>query len=108
MRVILISLLAVALIAGCNKRKFQVAFDGQYFRTKTTKVDGDLAQFQIKVSPVSASLDGARAAGRHEAIKYCVENFGLSDATWVAGPDAELANLNIDGDTLLLRGACDG
>ncbi|MEP2030079.1 MAG: hypothetical protein ABJI96_15365 [Paracoccaceae bacterium] len=108
MRILVISLLAVALIASCNKRKNQIAFDGQYYKTKVSKLNDDLAQFQINVSPVSASLDGARAAGRHEATKYCVENFGLSDTTWVAGPDAELANLNIDGDTLLLRGMCDG
>lgn len=108
MRLILISLLAVVLIAGCNKRKHQLQFDGHYFRTKISTVDKDLAQFQISVSPVSASLEGAREAGRHQATKYCIENFGLSDATWVAGPDAELADLNLDGDTLLLRGACDG
>ena len=108
MRTIIISLLAVTLIAGCNKRKSQLAFDGQYFKTKVAEVDDDQAQFQISVSPVSASLDGAREAGRHQATKYCVENFGLSDATWIAGPDAEATDLILDGDTLLLRGACDG
>ena len=108
MRALFISLMAVALIAGCNKRKNQLAFDGQYFKTKVTEVDDDQLQFQISVSPVSASLDGAREAGRHQATKYCIENFGSSDATWIAGPDAEATDLNLDGDTLLLRGACDG
>ena len=97
-----------ALLAGCANDGERVAFDGQYFKTKVAEVDDDQAQFQISVSPVSASLDGAREAGRHQATKYCIENFGLSDATWVAGPDAEATDLILDGDTLLLRGACDG
>lgn len=108
MRLILIFLMALVLVTGCEKRKDRVAFDGQFFKAKAKKVGENLADIQITVSPVSASLGGAREAGRYEATKYCIENFGLSDMTWTAGPDADAAALTIENDTLYLRGTCDG
>ena len=60
----------------------------------------------MSVGPASASLEGAREAGRYEAIRYCIDNFGSSDITWIAGPDAEDGTLTIANDRLQLRGTC--
>jgi len=108
MRVMLISLVALVLVAGCEKRADRVAFDGQYYKGKAKKVDDVLSQFQVSVSPVSASLEGAREAGRHEGTKYCIANYGTSDIVWAVGPESEDSELPIEKDTLYLRGECQG
>ncbi|WP_299042553.1 hypothetical protein [uncultured Tateyamaria sp.] len=100
-------LIAVLLLSACNERQAdRVAFDGVFFRASSGKVDKQREQFEVSVSPVSASLDGAREAGRYEAIRYCIRQFGSSDIDWIAGPDAEDGTLRINGDKLLLRGTC--
>ena len=88
------------------QRKRFVAFDGVFFRSTSSKLDKLRADFEVTVSPVSASLEGARDAGRYEAIRYCIKNFGSSDISWIAGPDAEDGTLTIAGDRLVLRGTC--
>jgi len=105
--VVLLSLCAV-ILAGCNARKDQLAFDGQYFRSSVARVDKDRQQMVISVKPVSASFEGALEAGRHEATKYCVLNFGSSAIDWILGPDEEADAYTIQNDTLTLRGTCEG
>jgi hypothetical protein len=51
-------------------------------------------------------LVGAREAGRYEATKYCINQYGTSDIAWVSGPDVEDGSLTINNDELQLRGAC--
>ncbi|GGX57111.1 hypothetical protein GCM10007385_27430 [Tateyamaria omphalii] len=100
-------LIAVLLLSACQERRSErVAFDGVFFRASSGKVDKQRDQFEIGVSPVSASLEGAREAGRYEAVRYCIKEFGSSDITWIEGPDAEDGRLRISGDKLLLRGTC--
>ncbi|KIC49204.1 hypothetical protein RA29_12175 [Tateyamaria sp. ANG-S1] len=102
-------LLSAALVlTACSgeRRSERVAFDGQFFRASSSKVDRQRDQFEITVSPVSASLEGAREAGRYEAIRYCITQFGSSDISWIEGPDAEDGTLRTNGDRLLLRGTC--
>ncbi|WP_368073646.1 hypothetical protein [Tateyamaria omphalii] len=101
-------LIAVLLLTACNGRRSErVAFDGQFFRANASKVDRrQREQFEVTVSPVSASLDGAREAGRYEAIRYCIQEYGSSDIEWAEGPDAEDGTLRISNDRLLLRGTC--
>lgn len=108
MRAGYILIMAVALVVGCEKRSERVAFDGQFYNSKAKKVDGDLSQFQVSVSPVSQSLTGAKEAGRYEATKYCIKNYGTSDIIWAVGPDAEDTALPIEKNSLYLRGQCDG
>ena len=98
---------SLAALSACNDKEDAIAFDGQYFRAKVSKVDKQRDQFTVTVGPVSASLDGAREAGRYEATKYCIEQYGTSDKTWVVGPDSPSEALRIEGDKLVLRGACD-
>lgn len=109
MKIIQISLavvLGATLLSACAPSKDRIAFDGKFFKAKLSKVDKQRDQFAIEVSPASASIDGAREAGRYEAIKYCIAQYGTSAITWVAGPDADGTALRVENDKLQLRGAC--
>ena len=98
---------AVLLVSACGERRAdRVTFEGVYFRGSASKVDGVRQNFQVSVGPVSASLEGAREAGRYEATRYCIRQFGSSDIDWAEGPDAEDDTLRISGDKLLLTGTC--
>ncbi|WP_299687185.1 hypothetical protein [uncultured Tateyamaria sp.] len=102
-----LALIAVLLVSACQERRAdRVAFDGVFFRSNASNIDRQRDDFEVAVSPVSASLEGARDAGRYEAVRYCIKNFGSSDITWIAGPDAEDGTLTIAGDRLVLRGTC--
>lgn len=108
MRVIFLpaALVATMAVAGCINREDKIPFDGQYFRSKVSKVDKQFDVFTVSVKPVSASLEGAREAGRYEATSYCVNTFGSSDIIWTAGPDAPEEDLTIENDQLVLQGRC--
>ncbi|WP_306005966.1 hypothetical protein [Aquicoccus porphyridii] len=102
--------LIAALLAGCGitdrARANRVAFDGVEFRPRSQQVGEAREEFAITVPRASQSLVGARAAGAHEATRYCIENFGRSDLEWEIGPEDE--ELLIENGTLTLRGRCDG
>ncbi|MBR9651270.1 hypothetical protein [Thalassovita aquimarina] len=114
MRGAVILLLAAGLLAGCGVRdkirgdNNRVAFDGIYFKSRLTAEKDDKMAFAIAVAGASQNLEAAREAGRFEATKYCVTNFGNSDVDWTAGPDAPAENLSLANDTLSLAGRCRG
>ena len=108
MRNVVIFLCCGLVLAGCASRQDRFAFDGQYFRSSASRVDGDPQQIAITVRPVSASFEGALQAGRYEATRYCVQNYGNSAVDWVVGPDQDPGSYRIENDTLVLRGACEG
>lgn len=93
-------------LTACQGQDERIAFDGQYFRAKVQRLDGSYDRFNVSVKPVSASLEGAREAGRYEAVSYCIKNFGTSEIAWVSGPDSPAAAQVIQGDTLVYQGAC--
>ncbi len=103
-----VSLALVALVglAACNRPNEDILFDGQKYKTKASKEGDDLAVFLVSITPVSASLDGAREAGRYEGTVYCIENYGTSRIDWVVGPDTDPATLTVSDDTLVLKGEC--
>jgi len=103
---VLATLLCVGLVAACGPDEDQLRFDGKFYRAKLSKVDKQRSQFAIQVSPASASLTGAREAGRYEATRYCIAQFGTSDVTWISGPDVEDDALVLTNDKLQLRGTC--
>lgn len=107
-RTVVILGLIAALVAGCGSRRDRIAFDGQFFRSNASRVDGDRQQIVVTVRPVSASFAGALDAGRYEATRYCIANYGNSAVDWVLGPDQEPSTYRIENDTLVLRGACEG
>ncbi|MEW9919163.1 hypothetical protein AB2B41_06090 [Marimonas sp. MJW-29] len=103
---LLVCAAVLVLLAGCTDSKNRIAFDGQYFRAKASKVDNTRHAFTVRVRDVSRSLDGAIAAGRHEGISYCVNNFGSSDIEWTVGPDTPPEQLQITDNTLVFQGVC--
>lgn len=108
---LLLPLAAVSLIAACGdapSSSTRVAFDGKFFRASAKQVDKKVSptDFTVTVKDVSASLDGAREAGRHEGIKFCVQNFGSSRIKWKVGPDTEPQKLRIEKDQLTFAGTC--
>lgn len=108
MRLGLLLTVCVALVACDNLRKDKLSFDGQFFRTKASKAGDNRRVFTVDVRPVSASIEGAQEAGRHEATKYCIENFGNSVVIWQVGPDDAPESYVFDGDGLVLSGTCEG
>ena len=107
MRGLLISTLILGALAGCNRPDESLAFDGQFFRMSSKHVErSDRRDFTVEVSPVSASLAGAKEAGGFEGIRYCIENYGTSSIDWAIGPDTEDTALVTDRDTLLFEGTC--
>jgi hypothetical protein len=100
-------LIAALLLSACGQRKAdKVAFDGVYFRSTASKIDKKRDRFEIAVAPASSSMAGAREAGRYEATRYCIDNFGTSDMDWSEGPDAADGTLTVANDKLILRGTC--
>lgn len=98
--------LCAGLAAGCTSAEDRIAFDGQFYRASVKKVDRQIDVFTVTVKPVSNSLQGAREAGAHAAIEYCVNQFGSSDIIWTAAPDAPQVQLAIEKDILTLQGQC--
>jgi predicted small secreted protein len=101
-----LALAATVVLAACNRGEEDILFDGQKYKTKARKEADDLAVFVASITPVSASLDGAREAGRYEGTKYCIENYGTSKIKWTVGPDTDPETLTISDDTLVFRGEC--
>ncbi len=94
-------------VAACDLGKDRPEFDGQTFRASLSKKGETKAHFSVSVKPVSASLQGAIEAGRFEATKFCVTNFGTSDVVWDVSPDQDPETLVIDNDTVTFVGVCD-
>ncbi|EEX11259.1 putative lipoprotein [Ruegeria lacuscaerulensis ITI-1157] len=102
-------LAVLTVLAACSgNAEDRVLFDGQAFRAKAKVVDKKRspADFTVTVKGVSASLDGAREAGRYEATRFCIQNFGSSRIAWKVGPETEPQTLRIDNDSLTFAGKC--
>jgi hypothetical protein len=97
---------AALLLTGCENNDGRIAFDGEFFRTKVKRVDKQLDVFTVNIRDVSRSLEGARQAGHHAGVEYCVENFGSSDIEWTIGPDTPAEQLQIVDNTLVFSGVC--
>jgi len=100
----IMALVLGGLVAGCTKKEDRILFDGKYFRTKVSKVDKQRDVFQVTVKDPQKSIDGAREAGRHAGVSYCVATYGSSDIKWAIGPDDE--QLRIADNRLILQGTC--
>ena len=97
---------AALLLMGCENNDDRIAFDGQFFGTKVKKVDKNFDVFTVKITHVSRSLDGARQAGHHAGVAWCVEHFGNSDIKWTVGPETPADQLQIVKDTMVFSGVC--
>lgn len=106
MKFIVCAFMATVALAGCTSQDDRIAFDGKFFNTKISKVDGQRDVFTLVVKNASQSIDGAREAARYEATVYCVNTYGSSDIMWVVGPDTPSENLRLVGDSLTFSGSC--
>ncbi|WP_372993311.1 hypothetical protein [Sulfitobacter sp.] len=106
MKQIILWCAAAAMLSACTSREDRVAFDGKYFSTKISKVDGQRDVFTLRVKNAAQSIDGAREAARYEATVYCVSNYGSSDIDWVVGPDTPPENLRLVDNSLTFQGSC--
>lgn len=84
----------------------RVLFEGNYFPARLSRDRDDRAAFSVVVSRAGQGLDGAREAGRYEATKYCIDQYGNSAAIWTVGPDSD--GLTVGDDQLVLAGRCAG
>ena len=105
-RILALPLLAAMLLGACQDKESKVYFDGKHYPAKGKAVKGDRESFVVTVRKVAQGVDGAREAGRHAGVRYCIENFGLSDIIWEKGPDAEDGTLVTEGGNLVLTGKC--
>ncbi len=103
---VMMVLVAVTALAGCQRNKDRILFDGKFFRTKIGKVDGQRDVFTVTVRDVSQSPEGALSAGRFAGVSYCVKNYGSSDIDWAVGPDTPPEQLRIVDNTLVFQGTC--
>ena len=97
------------LTMGCSNpfelEENKVSFDGYYFSSKLSRNKLDDRSFDLTVRRANRSLSGAREAGRYEATRFCIKNFGTSDIKWVLGPDDQ--SIGLTGKVLKLSGQCD-
>ncbi|WP_163851035.1 hypothetical protein [Pseudooceanicola aestuarii] len=94
--------------AGGMLSSSRQTFEGDYFRTRVQAEKTTPEVFAVSVNGATKNLAGAREAGRHAAVKYCINQFGQSRITWVNGPDDADGALVLDGDDMILSGSCDG
>ena len=97
------------IMVGCSNplelEENKVSFDGYYFSSKLTRNMLDDRAFDLTVKRANRSLSGAREAGRYEATRFCIKNFGTSDIKWFLGPDDQ--SIGLTGKVLKLSGQCD-
>lgn len=96
----------VAMLAGCTSSQNRIAYDGEFFRAKLSKVDRQRDEFIVTVRNPEKSLSGARLAAHHEAVQHCIENYGSSDVIWNSDPLDEEAEARIIDGRLTYRGKC--
>lgn len=104
---------AAALMTGCDNvrdkmsNKEKITFDGHYFITKVDRPERKVRDhFMVYVRNPHQSLKAAREAGRYEAVKYCIKEYGTSQIDWIRGPDVEDAGLAFDSERLVFEGKC--
>ena len=97
------------MMTGCSNpfelEENKVSFDGYYFSSKLSRSKLDDRSFDLTVRRANRSLLGAREAGRYEATRFCIKNYGTSDINWVLGPDDQ--SIGLTGKVLKLSGQCD-
>ena len=97
------------MLVGCSNplelEENKIAFDGHYFSSKLSRSKLDDRSFDLTVRRANRSLSGAREAGRYEATRFCIKNYGTSDIKWFLGPDDQ--SIGLTGKVLKLSGQCD-
>jgi len=94
-------------LSACSPRAERLLFDGSYYPVKERGISKeDRNAFEVSVRRADQGLDGARAAGLHGGVKYCIKNFGTSEIDWARGPLDEEETLQISNGNLVFQGRC--
>lgn len=86
-RITLILLLVLSVASGCNRKGTRNADSERDlpFKAKFKKGD-DPRDIEIRVQNKGAGVEAVRESVRFEATKYCIINYGGSDAEWRIDP----------------------
>jgi hypothetical protein len=102
--------LCLGLAASCgvleDRQNRAVTFEGIRFNADVRGSGEEGRDMVITVRPASVNVGAALEAGRYEAVKYCLRNFGGSDAEWQIGPDTPPEQITVTDDTITLVGRC--
>lgn len=74
------------------------------FNAKLSK--GEERAFTVSVAHEGNGVAEVRESVRFEATKYCLLNFGGSDADWAIDPASDDWAFTQDGDRLIFAGEC--
>ncbi len=100
-------LLTLAVLAGCTERKERAVFDGNYYPPKSRAEKQDRRNFTASVSRANRGVEGAQKAVVHEAMRYCLENFGTSDIAWAGVAQGVEGPIYMrSGDRVSVTGRC--
>lgn len=86
-RIALCLLLTVSVVAGCNRNNTRNVDSERElpFKAKLSKGE-DPRDVAISVAHKGSDLEAVRESVRFEATKYCLINFGGSEAEWDIDP----------------------
>lgn len=106
----LIILVLAASVASCgafrsDKSKGAASERALPFKAKLKKGD-DKRDISISVKNNGAGLEEVRESVRFEATKYCLLNFGGSEADWTIDPATDDWAFVQDGDALTFTARC--
>ncbi len=107
LRVALLLLISISLVAGCNRKGTRNADTERElpFNAKFSKGD-DPREIEVRVQNKGAGVEAVRESVRFEATKYCLINFGGSDADWRIDPVSNDWAFTQDGDSLTFFARC--
>ncbi len=99
LRIVLLMLISVALVAGCARKGTRNADTERElpFKAAFSKTD-DPRAIEVRVTHNGADLEALRESVRFEATKYCLINFGGSDAEWQIDPATDDWAYTAEGD----------
>lgn len=82
-------------------------FNGKFYPTKERAANkSDRKEFVVTVRRASQGEAGARAAGEHGGMRYCLKNYGTSEIEWIVGPDAPAGTFDVSKNSIAMRGKC--
>lgn len=87
-RAALILLICLGVAAGCSRKGTRGAETERElpFKAKFSKSGDDPRNIEVRVQNKGAGVEQVRESVRFQATKYCLLNFGGSDADWRIDP----------------------
>ena len=110
-RIVLLGLVVAVGLTGCGRFGLGDRSKGADterdlpFRAKLSKGE-DKRDISISVENKGEGVEAVRESVRFEATKYCLLNFGGSDAEWAIDPTSEDWAFTQDGSALVFEARC--